>query len=63
MPVPVQIFYGSLPEVPANAFLRRRDATHLYIQVQFMRSERLSRLLSLHLTSANNLAHVRPFDI
>ena len=47
MPVPVQIFYGSLPEAPANAFLRRRDATHLYIQVQFMRSGRLSRLLSL----------------
>lgn len=23
------IFYGSLPEAPANAFLRGRDATHL----------------------------------
>ena len=23
------IFYGGLPEAPANAFLRRRDATHL----------------------------------
>ena len=39
--------YGNLPEAPANAFLRGRDATHLYIQVQFMRSGRLSRLLSL----------------
>ena len=47
MPVPVRILKGISPEVPANAFFRGRDATHLYIQVQFMRSERLSRLLSL----------------
>jgi hypothetical protein len=49
MPVPVRILKGISPEVPANAFSRGRDATHLYIQVQFMRSERLSRLLSLNI--------------
>ena len=64
MPVPVRILKGISPEVPANAFSRGRDATHLYIQVQFMRSERLSRLLSLNILVIRRLAHQgrRRFD-
>lgn len=60
MPVPVRIPKGISPEDPANVFLRGRDATHLYIQVQFMRSERLSRLLSLILPF---LAHTSAISV